>query len=78
MRIVRYTYRIDQHTHLLYVDEDYDSSRFPPKIREKITKNERSKSYEATISDLGEMGEVEFKKKGYLEIPSVILSESEA
>ncbi len=75
MRIVRYTYRVDRHTHLLYVDEDYDSSSFPPRIREIITKNERAKNYEVNVSDLGEMGEVEFKKKGYLEKPSVILNE---
>ena len=77
MKIVYYTYHVGKHSHRLYVDEDYDSSCYPARIREIITKCEGEK-YEGKVSDFGEIVETEFEKKRYFEIPSVIVSERES
>ena len=76
MKIVWYTYLVGKHVHRLYVDADYDSSRYPTRIREFITKGGKAKDYDGTILDFGDMGGEDFKKKGYLEDPTIIIRES--
>ena len=77
MKIVLYSYLVGKHVHRLYVDEDYDSSRYPTRIREIITRVGKAKDYDGTISDFGDMGGAEFMEKGYLEVPSLIIKELE-
>lgn len=77
MKVVSYVCREGEDLKFLYVDGDFDISKFPLCVKKLMNGRKGRKCCESIITDFGPKAEDLFKAKGYLLAPKVIWSETE-
>ena len=77
MNIVSYVCREGEDLKFLYVDGDFDSSKFPSCVKELMKGRKGRDCCETIITEFGSKAEELFKAKGYLLAPKVLWSETE-
>ena len=66
MKVSSYSYRRNNNTHHVYVNDDADTSAFPKEIQEVIKSGSKSMCNESVIDGFGPKGREKFEREGYL------------
>ena len=76
MKVMAYSYSLDRQLQYLYVDDDFEKSKFPSWITALINGRTGKPCSESVLKPFGPKGEIRFKEQGYLD-PGRIVHEYE-
>lgn len=77
MKILSYHHREGADLQFLYIDGEFDQSRFPAKLKKIIAGGKGHDCCETIITEFGPKSEELFKERGFLFAPKVTWEESE-